>query len=68
MPSLAIPPQDVHSYPTYRPRQDECYVSQAPSPSSSPPSFLSLSKTLPSVAHIPLLILKHDFFPWDEGV
>ena len=63
-------PQTVQSHPTYRPRQDDSYlVSRASSPSPSlPPSFLSVSKTLPSVAHIPLLTLKHDFFPWDKGV
>ena len=68
MPPHMIPPQDVHSHPTYCPHQDESYVSRAPSPSSPPPSFLSLSKTLPSVAHIPLLTSKHNFSPWDEGV
>ena len=69
MPPHTIPPQDVHSHPTYCPHQDESYVSRAPSPSSPPPSsFLSLLKTLPSVAHIPLLTSKHNFFPWDEGV
>ena len=63
-------PQPVQSHPTYSPHQDNSYlVSRASSPSpSSPPSFLSVSKTLPSVAHIPLLTLKHDFFPWDKGV
>ena len=28
----------------------------------------ALSKTLPTVTHIPVLTSKHDFFPWDEGV
>ena len=36
-----------------------------PSPS---PSSVSLSKTLPTVTHIPVLTSKLDFFPWDEGV
>ena len=63
-------PQPVQSHPTYRPRQDDSYlVSRASSLSPSlPPFFLSVSKTLLSVAHIPLLTSKHDFFPWDKGV
>ena len=34
----------------------------SPSPSVSP------SKMLPTVAHIPVLTSKNDFFPWNEGV
>jgi Reverse transcriptase (RNA-dependent DNA polymerase) len=40
------------------------YVYYVPSP--SPQSFAP--KTLPSVAHIPILTSKVDFFPWDEAV
>ena len=36
----------------------------APLPSPSP----TLSKTLPTVTHIPVLTSKHDFSTWDEGV
>ena len=36
--------------------------------SSSPLQVPSFSKTLPSVAHIPTLTSKLDFFAWDEGV
>ena len=42
-----------------------------PLPSFSSPSFSvvpSASKTLPNITHIPILTLKSDFFPWDEGV
>ena len=40
----------------------------SPSPSSHSSSSVSLSKTLPTVTHIPVLTSKLDFFPWDEGV
>ena len=36
--------------------------------SSSPLQVPSFSKTLPSVAHIPTLTSKLDFFAWDEGI
>ena len=64
-------------YPTTVPLPSSFYPSQEDhhlyratsspfSPSSSP--LHSLSKTLPTVTHIPILTSKHDFFPWDEGV
>ena len=40
----------------------------SPSPSLSLPLPIGVSKTLPTVTHIPILTSKHDFFPWDEGV
>jgi hypothetical protein len=50
-------PHILHSHPTVTP----------PSP-PSPSPVISLSKTLPTVTHIPVLTSKNDFFPWDEGV
>ena len=63
-------PQTIQSPPTYRPHQEDACLCRVPSPSLSPPPsfFFTVSKTLPSVAHIPLLTSKHDFFPWDEGI
>ena len=57
-------PQPVQSHPTYCPCQDDSYlVSRASSPSPSlPPSFLSVSKTLPSVAHFLFLLRSMTFF------
>ena len=56
--------------PSYQNHQDDHYLHRSASPAFSSPSspFLSVSKTLPTVTHIPLLTSKHDFFPWDEGV
>lgn len=55
-------PQVSHSLPASVP-----VPIPSPSPSSSS-HVVSLSKTLPTVTHIPVLTSKHDFFPWDEGV
>jgi hypothetical protein len=33
-----------------------------------PPNLPAFSKTLPTVSHVPVLTLKHDFYAWDEGV
>jgi hypothetical protein len=61
----------VHQQPTYMPSQpafdpfmphDHTLQTSLASPT------VSLSKTLPSVTHIPVLTSKNDFFPWDEGV
>jgi hypothetical protein len=51
--------------PSYHPPVPVPVPSPAPSSSST---VHSLSKTLPTVTHIPTLTSKHDFFPWDEGV
>ena len=32
------------------------------------PAIVPSSKVLPTITHIPVLTLKNDFFPWDEGV
>ena len=54
------------SQPVYPPALQPPEPLHVPSPSPSPVS--SLSKTLPTVSHIPILTSKLDFFAWDEGV
>ena len=73
-----IPPrvcsQPVHDhfqpyYPGYHPLPFP--VNPSPPTPALPTSSLALpavSKTLPSVSHIPTLTSKLDFFAWDEGV
>ena len=55
---------------SFYPHQEDHHLYRFPSSpiSSSTASLHPLSKTLPTVTHIPLLTSKHDFFPWDEGV
>ena len=47
-----------------------CDTLQPPLPTTtpSPSPSVSLSKSLPMVAHIPVLTSKNDFFPWNEDV
>ena len=56
-----IPYQNFAPAPHPYPHQ---YVYNVP---QQPPS-LPVSRTLPSVAHIPILTSKTDFFAWDEGI
>ncbi|KAF8804217.1 hypothetical protein BYT27DRAFT_7259650 [Phlegmacium glaucopus] len=44
------------------------YVYCIPPPTVPPPSLVPSIKTLPSVAHIPLLMNKFNFFAWDNAV
>ena len=59
-------PHFYHNQPVYPPALQPPEPLHVPSPSPSPVS--SLSKTLPTVSHIPILTSKLDFFAWDEGV
>ena len=47
---------------------DHCNHCSSHSSYSSSPALSPLSKTLPTVTHVPILTSKHDFFAWDEGV
>ena len=57
-------------FPSFYPHQEDHHLYQPTSSPFSPStaSLHSLSKTLPTVTHIPILTSKHDFFPWDKGV
>ena len=69
-----------HSQPVYNQFQPHYHAYNALFPNQMPanplppcsatpaPSLPHFSKTLPTVAHIPTLTSKHDFFAWDEGV
>ena len=69
-PHHGVYPASVPIPSSFFPHQEDHHLYR---PTSSPfsPSIASLhsvSKTLPTVTHIPILTSKHDFFPWDEGV
>jgi hypothetical protein len=53
-----------HKNFSHHPSLPTQYVYYVPSPAPQP----SIVKTLPSVAHIPILTSKIDFFAWDEAV
>ena len=66
-----MPQQHLYSHPPPLPQAPAPLPSPSPSSHSSSShssSLASLSKTLPTVTHIPVLTSKLDFFPWDEGV
>ena len=69
-PDRTVHSQAIPLQPSYHAHSVDhrLHRSFSPSPSLPPSSFHTVSKTLPTVAHIPLLTSKHDFFPWDEGV
>ena len=58
-----VPNQQCFPYPPNNQAPVQ-YVYYIPSPSSSP----SPTRTLPSIAHLPILMSKLDFFTWDKGV